>query len=350
MYSAEVTYEPDGTRSVWLSTRAGVVRIRGERVFVYGRKGGLPSDAVRGLGRQVVDGVDVLWSATEGGMARAALTQTPWSTVSLLGASENGTFGVMLEPDGQGGERLWVGTSQRGLALLEQGSWQYFNAAAGNLPSNVVRALWRVEYPAGKMQRLIAFGDGGLYRITDELRLERFQTPFDGEPGVFVDHALTRQHPDGRELWLATFGAGIHRLRGGEWAHFMPGENHEREWRVLHLVEQRDSGGRSWLWAAGIGGLWRFDGMRWRRVEWAGTSLSFDAGHALLVEREERQELWYTAGTSPTWRPAATPSKSRPWTTPEWPRIRCRSVWMWRRCGGSAVACTSPWCSWLSSS
>lgn len=291
MYSAEVTYEPDGTRSLWLSTRAGLVRIRDERIFTYGRENGLPSDAVRGLARQVVDGVDVIWSATESGLARAPITDSPWRTVSLLGASENGTFGVMLEPDGSGGERLWVGSSQRGLALLQQGRWRYFNAAAGNLPSNVVRAIWRVPGPSGKMWRLIAFGDGGLYRITDQFEFEPLTGPFHDDAGIFVDHVLPRESADGHELWVATFGEGVYRLKAGQWTHFGL-EGRTGDWRVLHLLEQVDASGRSWLWALGIDGLARFDGERWAVVDWLDKPEALDSGHGMLVDHEGRQELW----------------------------------------------------------
>lgn len=290
IYSAEATYGADGTRSLWLATRAGLVRFRGDRLFVYARENGLPSNAVRGLAQQRVDGVDVIWSATEGGLARAAIADTPWRTVSLLGAGENGTFGVMLEPDGQGGERLWTGSSQRGLAMFEQGDWRYFNAAAGNLPSNDVRALWRVQGPEGEPWRLIAFADGGIYRITDELLFEPLETPFEKQPGFFVDHAMAHEGEAGHELWLATFGKGVYRLRGGKWTRFelSPGQG---AWRALHLREQVDRAGRAWLWAAGMGGLARFDGERWQLVHLSDRP-AFDSTYAQVIEREGRQELW----------------------------------------------------------
>lgn len=290
MYTTEVTYDPDGTRSLWLSTRAGLVRIRDERIFFFGRENGLPSDAVRGLAQQNVDGTNVLWLATEAGVARAAITDTPWQTVSLLGAGENGTFGVLLEPDDKGGERLWVGSSQRGLAMFEQGSWRFFNAATGNLPSNGVRAMWRVPGPDGEIWRLIAFADGGIYRITDQLAFERLETPFDHLPGMFVDDVLAREGDDGHELWLGTFGEGVYRLLGGQWTRFDLPER-SGPWRILELLEQIDQGGRSWLWAAGTDGLARFDGERWQAVVLADQP-AFDAAHALLIERKARQELW----------------------------------------------------------
>jgi len=290
MYSAEVTYEPDGTRSLWLSTRAGLVRIRGERFLVYGRENGLPSDAVRGLAQQRVDDADVLWAATEGGLARAAIADIPWRTVSLLGARENGTFGVMLEPDGQGGERLWVGSSQRGLAMFEQGSWRYFNAAAGNLPTNEVRAIWRVRGPDGEPWRLIAFTDGGLYRITDRFEFERLDGPPEQQAGAFVDDVLVRDGAEGHELWLATFGDGVYRRLDGEWTHYSLKDT-QAHWRALDLLEQVDEQGRSWLWVAGFGGLGRFDGERWQAVDLEGMR-DIDSGYVHLVERQGRQELW----------------------------------------------------------
>lgn len=291
MYGAEVSYDPDGARSLWLSTRAGLVRMRGERIVVYDRRNGLPSDVVRGLHRQVVDGVNVIWAATEGGLARAAVTDSPWRTVSLLGAKENGTFGVMIEPDGSGGERLWVGSAQRGLALFEDGRWQHFSPDRGSLPAINVRGLWRVEGPDGEMWRLLSLVGEGLYRITDDLEFVEIDVPMRRQAGMFVDHVMSRDGPSGHELWVATFGQGVFRLKDDAWTRFMR-EDRRESWRVFHLVEQVDGSGRSWLWAMGMEGIARFDGENWQSIDVPDIETSFGSIHALLVNRQERQELW----------------------------------------------------------
>jgi len=142
--SAMDTQTRSGERLLWVSSRAGLIRIRGDRATVFDRRHGLPSDAVRGLKLQhLADGTDLLWLATEGGIARAALADSQWQTVSLLGARYNGTFALLLEPDGRGGERLWVGSAKEGLGLLERGEWRYFSRAAGSLPTS----FWNWSHP-----------------------------------------------------------------------------------------------------------------------------------------------------------------------------------------------------------
>jgi hypothetical protein len=105
IYSAVETHSASGERLIWMASRGGLLRFRGDHVDVFDRRNGLPSDAVRGLKVQHgSDGTDSLWLAIEGGMARATLSDNPWHAVSLLGSSENGTFGVLVERDGHGGQ------------------------------------------------------------------------------------------------------------------------------------------------------------------------------------------------------------------------------------------------------
>jgi diguanylate cyclase (GGDEF)-like protein len=290
-YSAVATLGRGGERVVWIASRAGLLRIRGDEVTVFDRRHGLPSDAVRGIKVQrLADGTDLLWLATEGGMARAALADSQWQTVSLLGARENGTFGVLLEPDGHGGERLWVGSAKQGLGLLQRGAWRYFTLANGTLPAEGVRAIWRVTGPDGRPWRLVSLVGGRLLRIHDDLSMTRVAAPWPEAPGEAANFALARRVDGVDELWIARERTGVYRLRGGTWTHF-PAPGGLPIWTVVSLVEQTDASGRSWLWGASLQGLARFDGTRWEILP-GGAGAADGYRGVTLVRDRDRTVLW----------------------------------------------------------
>ncbi|HET7842848.1 MAG TPA: diguanylate cyclase, partial [Xanthomonadales bacterium] len=265
MYTGRATYAPDGERTMWISTRAGLLRIRGDTVSTLDRRHGLPSDAIRGIKVQrSADGVDILWLATERGVARAVLTDSQWLTVSLMGARENGIFSLLLEPNDRGGERLWVGTAKRGLGLLDEGRWRFFRHDEGTLPANGgLRGTWRVPGPDGATWRLAALTGGALLRIDDALRFTPLDVPWPKVDNESATVVLARRHDGADELWFGTLASGVYRLRGREWTAFPLAGGNGTAWTVLGLAEQVDAQGRSWLWAAGNSGIARYDGTRW---------------------------------------------------------------------------------------
>lgn len=263
LYSAVETRARDGESLVWIASRAGLLRVRGERIDVFDRRHGLPSEAVRGVKVQhVPDGNDLLWLATEAGMARAALTDSPWRTVSLIGARENGAFGVLVEPDGSGGERLWVGSAKEGLRMLSGGQWQEFSVANGRLPNGSVRGLWRVPGPDGRMHRLLGLMGAGLHEIDDDLRVVPRDTPWPVHPENAASTVIARTVDGQVEWWVGTLRSGVYRWRDGAWTGFTLSDS-GAAWGVLGLAEHVDAQGRSWLWAAGPGGMARYDGRSW---------------------------------------------------------------------------------------
>lgn len=293
LYSALATYGRGGERSLWVSSRAGLLRVRGDDVTAYDRRHGLPSDAVRGIKLQRNgDGIDLLWLATERGVARAALTDSPWRTVSLLGARENGTFTLLLEPDGRGGERLWVGSAQRGIGLLERGRWRYFHHRDGTLPvAGGFRGTWRVPGLDGEDWRLFSLTGGVLLRVDDALRFTRLAVPWSDAADEAATVVLPRTNAGARELWFGTLKSGAHRLSADGWRSFAL-EGHRGPWTVLGLAEQRDAAGRSWLWAATSAGIARYDGGQWRALPAAlGTPVDGYRGVSLL-RFGDRTELW----------------------------------------------------------
>ncbi len=291
IYNARATRTWDGQRLLWMSSRAGLLQIRGDEVRAFDRRHGLPSDAVRAVEVQRdVDGVDLLWLATEGGIVRATLGHNQWQTVSLLGARENGILGLLLEADGHGGERLWVGTAKEGLNLLEGGRWRQFSRRNGALPLDSVRHIARLPGPDGAPWRLVSV-IGGLYRIDDQLQFTPIATPWDGAGDDAANTVFARQHAGAWEHWFANLRSGIHRLRAGRWTQFRA-DGADLPWAVMSLAEQIDGEGRSWLWAASDRGLARFDGERWSLLP-ATPGLPADGYRSVtLMADDGRSVLW----------------------------------------------------------
>ncbi len=289
VYDAEASTDHNGETTVWVTSRAGLLRVRDNQVTVFDRRHGLPSNAVRRVRLQKIDGLDVLWLATEGGVARAVLSQSQWQSVSLHGARENGIFGVLVEADGSGGERLWTGSASEGLALLQKGQWRTFDGTQSGLPLDDIRQIRRLPGPDGQDWRLLSLMGGDLLRIDDQLHFTPMRVPWpkDTDEGVVGMHA--RSSELGRELWFGMMKGGAYRLAEGKWRHF-PDPAGSSNWRVFAFADQVDVHGRTWLWAATDQGLARFDGQTWSLLPDSlglsdglrGITLIPDAGHDIL--------------------------------------------------------------------
>ena len=289
IYSARATYSAQDQRTLWMASRAGLLRLRNEKIAVFDRRNGLPSDAVRGIKVQTnPDGTELLWLATEGGIARTALTNSQWQTVSLLGASENGIFAAMLEPDGKGSERLWVGSAKLGLALLQDGEWRYFTHANGKLPHEGVRQIWRLPDADGRPQRLLSLINGQLMRIDDALNFIALDSPWPKNTDDLAAIAISRQQGKTHETWFGTLHSGIYRLSQGRWTQFVA-DGASLPWSVSGLTEQIDAQGRSWLWAASNQGLAVFNGLQWTLIQ----GLPADSFRGVtLLRHSVRPTLW----------------------------------------------------------
>ena len=292
IYSMRATKGPQGERWLWVATRAGLLRFRGDEMRVFDRRHGLPSDAVRNV--EVVTGVDgeeILWLGTEGGVARAVLGRSQWRTVSLLGQSENGISGILLEDDDRGRERLWVGSMREGLMLLEEGRWRSFSAGRGNAPSDGVRQILRLPGKDGRPWRLLSTLGAGVYEIGENATFRRLPGPWDDVPDDLVNKALGRRFEGELEYWFTSAKSGIHRLRAGRFTSYRPFGSQEPA-MVLQIQEQIDASGRSWIWAASAAGLLRYDNREWTLLP-ASIGLPADGYRSLaLIEQEGRTVLW----------------------------------------------------------
>ena len=294
IYDIAATPLANGKTAIWVSSRSGLLRVHDGRVQVFDRRHGLASDVIRGLNAwRSPSGSQVLWLATEAGISRTVLGGNAWSTASLMGSRSVGVFGVLVEPDGRGGERLWVGSSDEGLGLYEDGRWRRFSADSGHLPSNGV-SMVRSLADAGGNGRTLWLGSWGgeLLRIDDGPVFTRLQTPWPKLNGQSVQHILRREVDGHDEFWVGTRLAGAWRLRDGRWQE-MRAPGIDGQWRVSRFVEQRDRQGRSWLWVATDRGLGRFDGERWTLLDKAGGFPDEHlAGLDLYTDEQNRPILW----------------------------------------------------------
>ncbi|MEZ5443000.1 MAG: diguanylate cyclase [Lysobacterales bacterium] len=291
MYTAVASYSADGTRNLWVATRGGLLHRKGESFQTYDRRHGLPSDAVRGLLlTRTVDAVPVLWLATENGVARAALTESPWRTLSLLGARNNGVYGLLLEPDGEGSEQLWIGTGQEGLARLHAGQWRYFNEANGLLPSNGVRTILRLPVADG-YRRWVSLNDGQLLDLTDEDQPVPVTVPWRLQLGSAITDAVGRVVDGQPDWWFGHQRDGIYHHDGSQWVR-QTVNGLSGDWVVLDLLEQVDAHGRRWLWAASQQGLARHDGESWELLTDLPGMPDDGLRAVALIDEGDRPVLW----------------------------------------------------------
>jgi diguanylate cyclase (GGDEF)-like protein len=295
IYNARATTTPAGDRLLWIASRAGLLRVHGDRITTYDRRHGLPSDAVRNIKLQrTAEGDDVLWLATEGGLVRAWLAPTQWQTVSLHGARDNGIFGVLLEPDGEGGERLWVGSMRDGLASLQDGRWRRYTLADGSLPAAGVRSLARQTGIDGKPWSLVGLLGGTVLRIDDPDRFVPLPVPWREQPEESLIFTLGREHAGVREMWFATDRSGLFRLRDGRWTSQLA-EGAAAPWVVYNLVEQTTTDDRRWLWAASAQGLARWDGERFVLLRDVPALPADSLRQVTPIRRDGRTELWLSS-------------------------------------------------------
>ncbi|MDE2307387.1 MAG: diguanylate cyclase [Xanthomonadaceae bacterium] len=293
LYDMVETPTSNGGHALWVASRSGLVRIYRDRVRVFDRRYGLPSNAIRGISRwRSPNGEDVLWLATEAGVARMIVGARRWKTVSLMGSHEIGVFGVLVDTDARGNQRLWVGSTGDGLGLYEGGRWRYFGKAGGALPDADVSMILHADDLQGHAATWLGTGFGNLWRVHRGPRFEPIATPWPHRPGQSLTDMLSRRVDGHAEQWFATRSSGIYRLRDGAWTAFRPKGVHG-EWAVRKLLAHATADGRSWLWATSAQGLARFDGSRW-------TLLGRDAGlpgiellgMRLIPDAQGRPILW----------------------------------------------------------
>ncbi|HMM56599.1 MAG TPA: diguanylate cyclase [Rudaea sp.] len=297
LYAMDTSRDADGGTVLWAASRAGLLRVHGDRVRVFDRSYGLPSDAVRGLSVwRSPEGIEVLWVATEAGVARAVLGASRWRTVSLLGARGTGVFGLLPEADGRGGERLWIAANTDGLGLYENGVWRHFSRANGMLPGDDANLIERALDDSGRSALWLGLEGGQLFHVAEPgPRFEAIATPWQVRPGEAIGDILSRIVDGHVERWFALRDTGVYRWRQGQWTAFVP-PGAKWAWQVQHLLAQTDAQGRQWLWATTTRGLARFDGTQWDTdVVKLPDALLF--GMNLWTDADGRAVLWIGSRT-----------------------------------------------------
>ena len=292
VYDIAQTRLPDGGSALWVATRGGLVRIQNEHVRVFDREHGLPSGVIRSLSTwRSPDGIDVLWIATENGVSRTFGGSSAWRTATLMGARGSGVFGLLIEPDGLGGERLWVASDGDGLGLYEHGEWRASFPGGGSPGTAGLRMVKRIDDGRGSAL-WVARDDGRLLRAPDGTHFVAVDVPWPLRPGEAVLDMLARTYDGARETWVATRESGLYRWREGIWTAIRPAGIAD-SWRATGLYEQRDRSGRSWLWAATSKGLLRFDGEHavLLRSELGSGDLSL-LGIDMIADAAGRPVLW----------------------------------------------------------
>jgi diguanylate cyclase (GGDEF)-like protein len=295
--------------ALWFGTDGdGLLRLT-DALETYGRKDGLPSDAVRSLhvGR---DGT--LWIGTRGGgLARyrdGRFTSQP------LPPGAGDTVGAIAEDrDGN----LWIGTRGGGLLRLADARWSAFTQKDG-LSGDIVLStyedregsLWIGTDGAGLNRlrdvKLASFGKpeglahemllpiyedrkGTLWMGSYGGGLFRFRNGrFDGlstRQGLSSDLVVSLLEDRRGDLWVGTDGGGLNRLRDGKFRRYGKRDGLPSE-RVIALHEDRE--GSLWIGTYG-GGLARLkDG----RVTVFGRSQGLSSDHVFAIASDRSGHLW----------------------------------------------------------
>ncbi|MBY6204229.1 diguanylate cyclase [Halomonas denitrificans] len=290
IYSAVPTRDANGRRTLWIASRAGLLQLTGDALQVHGRSDGLPSNAVRSVTLQPdQDGSPVLWMATEGGVVRTHLQPSPWQVVSRLGEADNGIFGVLLDADDRGRQRVWFGSARDGLVRLSAEGETRWPAATGKGLLRGITALFQLDLdPSAPDRMLISTDAGALIEILPDDRFVALDAPFldAGTPAI---SALVRQGPEGPEAWFGTRGGGLWRWRNDRWKQVASPRPPVNLWG---LTEQVTDDGSTFLWMASDRGIARWDG---RSLDFLAASVeAADGGYRdlELVRHDGGLELW----------------------------------------------------------
>ncbi|MEO7065380.1 MAG: diguanylate cyclase [Rhodanobacter sp.] len=293
LYNIVETPTSNGDHAVWASSRNGLIRIYHDKIRVFDRRYGLPSNAIRGVSAwRSANDTYVLWLATEDGVARVIVDSNAWKTVSLMGSSQTGVLSVLVDHNRHGDERLWVGSDSDGLGLYDNDHWRYFNKAGGDLADATVTMIARADDAQGNPTVWLGTGAGRLLRVRDGPTFEPVATPWPRKPGQRLNDMLSRRINGHQEQWFATDDSGVYRLRDGVWTAFRP-HAATGTWSVEKLLAYNTAYGDSWLWATSDQGLARFDGKQWvllgRDIGLPGLNL---LGLRLIRDAQGRPILW----------------------------------------------------------
>ncbi len=285
IYSGVVTYDDQAQRSVWIASRGGLLRFQGDQLHIYDRSSGLPSNAVRGI--KVLpdrDGGDIIWLASESGISRARLSPSAWRTVSRLGASENGIFGVFADLDTNGSERVVVGSGMAGLAVLSNGVWRHYTPDNSALPNLYLRGLWPVKRTGDLV--LVSMDDGRLFVLDDALELIPIDVDWPlGRMNGVIDVVEFQD-----EIWIGTLETGIYRLKDRELELVHPPLLDDGLLQSLDVQHRPD--GRSYIWGATSQGVVRISPSDYQLIQSLSAQNELSYRDVEVIREPARTLLW----------------------------------------------------------
>ena len=185
----QALYE-EADSDIWLGSRQGIVRIRGDEVENYTVENGLPNNRVNHI---TGDSFGRIWIGTDGGLVKY----------------ENGSFSVYNQAEGlldenvqtitvEDRNRIWLGT-QGGISLFDGRSFQNYTRSEG-VPGTIVQSSL-LDHEGN-----IWFGTlgGGMSIYVGDY----FQS-YNIENGL-TNNVITgfAEGPEG-DIWIATYGNGV---------------------------------------------------------------------------------------------------------------------------------------------
>jgi signal transduction histidine kinase/ligand-binding sensor domain-containing protein len=234
-------------------------------------KGDSGLQAVRRLA-QTPDGY--LWLATRGGLVRFDGSRfTTFLAGSVPGLESSTTQDLLVDPDGS----LWIATLGGGISHYQEGTFRSYTIHDG-LPSDEIQTLYRDT----RGVLWVGTRDGKIARLVRG----RFEKVSLGIPdgSVITGFAETAD----QSLWIATFGNGVFRLRGGDLTAFSA-QDGIPDARVAGLYRGRSGK----IWTAGWKGVSSWDGTRF--VPYASVNKSVD--YAIGIREDRDGNLWISASS-----------------------------------------------------
>ena len=210
---------------------AGVLHVSDGTMRTYSTTDGLPSDSVWSIAE---DGEGAIWLATSEGLVRLR-GDRPTVLTTAEGLPSDDVRVVYLDP--LDGKTLWIGTAGSGVARVVDGTFMPLSTEHGLADP---RARFFLRDRAGAMW---IGTDRGLNRFQGSdpaSGIERFDRD-DGLRGLMV---ITGFEDSEGTLWLGTNGGGVTRFKNGTFRTFTAKEGllSEQAWAILE-----DGSGHLWM-------------------------------------------------------------------------------------------------------